>query len=177
MLCIYYRWKISNAADDNTPLSQSVTAHVCRCAACRHYYRQVMALDEQLGQQSQTWRSSNPVPSPVEMSAEAATSWISQKRWGVRIAAAVLLIAGLWIILHDNLPGSRRELMNQYRPWLSYVPISEQTMPSVVPAMMTDYYQRELSTLAKDTHSAAEFAASCVGVKLDRVILATAAQP
>ncbi|MBE0535458.1 MAG: hypothetical protein IH624_07285 [Phycisphaerae bacterium] len=48
MLCLAYRWKISNTFDSNLELSARCRRHLMRCDACRSFFRSSLALGERL---------------------------------------------------------------------------------------------------------------------------------
>lgn len=105
--CETYEMSISALADGELPAEDLLPTldHLAECDSCRAFYRDVRALAAALPAEAEP-ASSVPLAAPEEIwhRIEAATAPASFQRgrprrapsWALRLAAAVVLVAGLW---------------------------------------------------------------------------------
>ena len=181
MICTYYQWKLSAAADEQKAVSDSVLRHLRRCGRCRQFAHHLTALQTQLDQEAAQWA----IPETVSISkaadaaAQLGTYPRPAHRWVVAVAAcaAVLFVgAFLWLQWDTNGAYSPNPVAELQRLWSELpIPASQEPLhPAAMPQLLDQYYYRELSNLAADTKSAATLASACLGVDLDTLALAYA---
>ncbi len=181
MLCIYYQWKLSAAADEQKAVSDSVLRHLRRCARCRQFAHHLGTLDTRLAQEAAGWAAAQTVS--ISKATDAAIGLRSYPlpahRWMVAAAAcaAVLFVgAFLWMQSGTNRAYSPNPVAELQRLWSELpIPASREPLhPASMPQLLNQYYYRELSNLAADTKSAATLASACLGVDLNTLALAYA---
>ena len=181
MLCIYYQWKLSAAADEQKAVSDSVLRHLRRCARCRQFAHHLTALQTQLDHEAAEWA----IPKTVSISraADAAAQLgiyhRPAHRWVyVTAACAAVLFVGafLWMQSRTNRAYSPNPVAELQRLWSELpIPVSQEPLhPAAMPQLLNRYYYRELSNIAADTKSAATLASACLGVDLNTLALAYA---
>ena len=105
--CETYEMSISALADGELPAEDLLPTldHLTECASCRAFYRDVRALAAALPAEAEL-ASAVPPEAPEEIwhriEAATAPAFVQRERpgrapsWALRLAAAVLLVAGLW---------------------------------------------------------------------------------
>jgi len=181
MLCTYYQWKLSAAADEQKAVSASVLRHLRRCARCRQFAHHLTALQTQLEREAAQWA----IPETVSISktADAAIGVGSYTRpthrwvYAATTCAAVLFAgAFLWMQWGTTKAYSPNPVAELQRLWSELpIPASQEPLhPASMPQLLDQYYYRELSNLAAETKSAATLASACLGVDLNTLALAYA---
>lgn len=181
MLCTYYQWKLSAAADEQKAVSASVLRHLRRCARCRQFAHHLGTLDTRLAQEAAGWAA--PETISISKAAHAAIQLRAYHRPAHRrvvaaaACAAVLFVgAFLWMQGNTNRAYSPNPVAELQRLWSELpIPASQEPLhPAAMPQLLNQYYYRELSNIAADTKSAATLASACLGVDLNTLALAYA---
>lgn len=100
--CETYEISISSLADGELPLEDLLPTldHLAECPSCQAFYRDVRALAAALPAGSAPAPPPTEAPEEVWRRIEAAAPALSRtgpsRSWAMRLAAAVLLVAGLW---------------------------------------------------------------------------------
>ena len=182
MLCLWYRWKISDAVNGESRLSESTRQHLQRCASCRQFYRHSMDLAECL--------QTDPIaPEKLAalhqriMSSIETTEPNRQRRhrqfFGPAMAtAAGFLLIGISVVVvlilaRPEPPIDSTDPVGYLKEVFADVtPVRTQGRPLTVSGLITDPYSRELTRLTQEAESGVKFVALCIGIDLqDRTLL------
>jgi len=159
MLCIWHRWRISNALDSDKPLSPFLKQHIERCPGCRDHYQFSLYLADQAKKDLaslQETKTSTPVSSllsQLDNTPEAAQGRrILIPGWPLAGAAAGL--AALALILVLFLPPRKGSLT-------AFNPLSEwDSAHSAVKSALEKVdspYRTELENIKTSLTATAEF--------------------
>ena len=100
--CETYEMSISALADGELPAEDLLPTldHLAECSSCQAFYRDVRALAAALPAGAAPASASGEAPEEVWRRIEEAAPGLSRtgrvRPWALRLAAAVLLVAGLW---------------------------------------------------------------------------------
>ncbi|MBN1817786.1 MAG: hypothetical protein JW828_10525 [Sedimentisphaerales bacterium] len=182
MMCLWYRWKISDAVNGETRLSESIQRHLQRCVACRRFYRHSMDLAEGLQTDSIAPGTLAVLHQRIMSAIEAPQSRnqaYHRRYFGPAIAAAAgFLLVGISVILVLAL-AKPEPTVNPTDPvrYLKEVfaevsPVRTKGRSLTVTGLIADPYSRELTRLTREAESGVKFVVSCIGIDLqDRTLI------
>jgi len=175
--CPLYKWLISNALDNDAPLSTGVQRHVRRCAACRGFHELSLRLGESL-----TAQAREDVCPAESVSVERIVSAVgvapTRRGFGrmyLAAAAAIVIAALAAIHYHGTRPQPPR---TDYAAALRAIedvrsasrviagPIAEQPAPAVITYAAQRPLAAELAALTDQTRSALRFLADCAPLRV-----------
>jgi len=175
--CSWYKWLISNALDNDVPLSDRVERHVRRCATCRGFYELSVRLGESLAAHAQ--QDVRPAGSvSVERIVSAAGATPTQRGFGrVYLAAAAAIIIAVLAAIHYrgaqpqppkiDYAAALRAIEDVRMASRTVVgPIVEQPSPAVIAYAAQRPLAAELSALTGRTRSALRFLADCAPLRM-----------
>ncbi|MBN1126033.1 MAG: hypothetical protein JXA82_13580 [Sedimentisphaerales bacterium] len=182
MICLWYRWKISDAVNGESRLSESTRQHLQQCTSCRQFYRHSIDLAESLQTDPIAPEKLTALHQRIMSSIETAKLNRRKRHrryFGPTMAAAAgFLLIGISVVIVLILArpeppiGSTDPVGYLKEVFAEVTPVRTQGRPLTVSGLITDPYSRELTRLTREAESGVKFVALCVGIDLqDRTLI------
>ncbi len=180
MSCLFHKWKISGALDNDSLLNEETKRHLLKCRPCREFFNSSVSLAEGLA--SQAVVSSPDIPVRLRkrigraISGGGTQAQVSQVRrtWAVRgrlAAACVMLVAVLGLVAvgvfhRDGIStqASTAGATAQLQRIFGTDKLTAGNLTESIPGFLERPVTGELRNLADQTESAVEFLLACVTV-------------
>jgi predicted anti-sigma-YlaC factor YlaD len=169
-----YRWKISNAIDDDVVLSEQLRSHLLKCGACREFFNSSVSIAERLAEQAVV--SSPEIPprlrrrivSTISVKRRMRTERASTIRLRVAAAcmllAAVLGLAGIAVLNRGRESMPAADVGDTLKDVFATGQLAEEDLTVAIPSFLERPVSGELRNLADGTESAVQFLLACVTV-------------
>ncbi len=163
MLCWFFRFMISSAADSGNPIDRWTSRHVTSCASCGHFLRSCRTIDKRLRSEAAGWQ-----PGPEQASRRILLNFAGMpspsrgSRIRAALAAAACLAIGAAILFSLSIPA-RQPQASSPAP-IAIIPTGA---PWAVPwaELIRNPLATEAENLTSDTESGIRFLVACLDVR------------